>query len=104
MLPIAGAHSRDPGGAAATTWLAASGAENGRRCATAALGLPPAQDALFITCISLAGLRMPNAVGSPIGYVGPRLAADGQAYTQGYYTCCSSSVALVQSGLHIMNR
>jgi hypothetical protein len=58
---MAGAHNRDPGGTTATTWLAATGAENGRRCATAALGLPPAQDALFITCISLAGLRTPNA-------------------------------------------
>jgi hypothetical protein len=67
MLLIAGAHSRDPGGAAARTWLAASGAEYARCCATAAQGLPPAQGALFITCISFAGLRMPNPVGSPIG-------------------------------------
>ena len=97
MLPIAGAHSGDPGGAAATTWLAASGAENARHPAIAALGLPPAQDALFITCISLAGLRMPDAVGSRIGCLGPRLAPDGRAYTQGNATTPVVVVALLLS-------
>lgn len=49
MLPMAGAHSRDPDGAAATTPFATCGSATGRRWLAAALGRPSAQVALFIT-------------------------------------------------------